>query len=340
MGIYNQADEVYVNLLKKIKEEGYDCEPARQNMPGTKAVFAEKLEFNNKAFPILQGKKVAFKIMVAELVWFLQGHTTIQFLLKNKCHIWDGDAYRFYKEKGGSLEKEDWLKLAEEGAYCEEEKCINQGYEVYGYVGNIYPVQWRNLGFDNLKSNLVPRMPIDQIKNLIEGLIKTPYSRYHLVFNFNMQDFKEKNQCLPACHTNFQCNVFKHSDGNFKLDLCWIQRSVDTPLGLPFNIASYALLQRILCLFTGYGIGKLSCLLGNTHYYINQIEYVDEYIKRFENNEIPDKNVQVGIDFENWKWNPKEMNIEEALANIKVEDFHLLNYEPLDKIKAPLNVGL
>lgn len=127
------------------------------------------------------------------------------------------------------------------------------------------------------------------------------------------------------------CNVFKHNDGKFYLDLAYRQRSCDTPLGVPYNIASYALLQRILSKLVGYEVGKLICYLDNVHYYENQQEYVDEYIQRFEDNEIPNENVQVEINSSKWMGN---------IDNIKIEDFNLINYKPLSTIKAPLSVGL
>lgn len=338
----NKVDKTYVELLLKIKEQGFDCEPARTNMPKTKALFGEKLEFDNKIYPILQGKKVSFKNILVELLWFLKGDTNIKFLNDNGCKIWNDDAYRFYLEKGGSLTKDDFVKNSiNQAGYpwnniseFNPEKLKLENYNTYGDCGRIYGFQWRNLGVNNCEiddnGNIRKREKVDQIDRLIKGLIKNPFSRYHIVDSWNIQDFYEEYQCLPACHTNFMCNVFK-KEGEFILDLAYRQRSCDTPLGVPYNIASYALLQRILCEITGYKIGKLICYLDNVHYYENQQEYVNTYIQRALNNEIPNEDVQVIIDSSNWNRN---------IDNIKIEDFKIMNYKPLDTIKATLSVGL
>lgn len=338
----NKVDKTYVELLLEIKEQGFDCEPARTNMPKTKALFGEKLEFDNKIYPILQGKKVSFKNILVELLWFLKGDTNIKFLNENGCKIWNDDAYRFYLEKGGSLTKDDFVKnsINQTGypwnniSEFNPEKLKLENYNIYGDCGRIYGFQWRNLGANNCEinnnSDIRKREKVDQIDRLIKGLIKNPFSRYHIVDSWNIQDFFEEYQCLPACHTNFMCNVFK-KEGEFYLDLAYRQRSCDTPLGVPYNIASYALLQRILCEITGYKIGKLICYLDNVHYYENQQEYVNTYIQRALNNEIPDEDVQVIIDSSNWNGN---------IDNIKIEDFKIMNYKPLDTIKATLSVGL
>ena len=102
----NKVDKTYVELLLKIKEQGYDCESAREGMPGTRAIFGEKLEFDNEIYPILQGKKVSFKNIISELIWFLKGDTNVKFLRQNKNYIWDKDAYKYYKRLGGIFDFE------------------------------------------------------------------------------------------------------------------------------------------------------------------------------------------------------------------------------------------
>ena len=346
-----RVDEVYVNLLNKIKKYGYICEPARENMPRTKALFGEKIEFDNKVFPILQGKSVSFKNIVSELIFFLKGENNIKFLLQNKCNIWNDDAYKYYlKHFDGKLSKEEFLELSLKGEQPIMDGPDDHIYKkypdyTYGDLGRVYGYQWRNAGMDNLqyysfiknpkdryKEELFKyRKSIDQIDRLIKGLRNEPFSRYHIVDAWSIQDFVEGFQALPACHTGFMCNVFKHEDGDLYLDLLVNIRSSDLPLGLPYNIASYALLQRILCELVGYEVGKLTIVLGNVHYYENQINYVEEYISRFERGEIPNNDVQVGLN--SWNWN-------ESLTNLDVNDFKLINYNPLSKIEAPLSVGL
>lgn len=337
----NKVDKTYVELLLKIKEQGFDCESAREGMPGTRAIFGEKLEFDNEIYPILQGKKVSFKNIISELIWFLKGDTNVKFLRQNKNYIWDKDAYKYYKRLGGIFDFEKWCELVdfcnEEPAYTNaNDKIVDTEY-YYGDCGRIYGYQWRNLGKYNFEKKDIDgfisyenRHKIDQIDKLIKGLIENPFSHYHIVDSWNIQDFSENYQCLPACHTNFMCNVFR-INGELTLDLSVNIRSSDVPLGLPYNIASYALLQKILCELIGYKIGKLMIILGNTHYYKNQIEYIDTYIDRFNNGEIPNENVQVEIDSSNWRGN---------IDNINLEDFKLVNYKPLSVIKAPLSVGL
>lgn len=345
------ADEIYVSLLKKIKNFGYSCEPARDKMPSTKAIFGEKLEFDNQVFPILQGKKVSFKNILTELLWFLRGDTNIKFLLENNCHIWDDDAYRYYLNRfGGKLNKEEFLDLALKGEQpfmdgVDKEIYKNYSEYVYGDLGRVYGYQWRNFGMDNLQYYSFIQNPkdrykeevfkyrksIDQIGRLIFELKENPFSRYHIVDAWNIQDYVEGFQALPACHCNFMCNVFKHSDGELYLDLAYRQRSCDVPLGVPYNISSYALLQRILCELVGYKVGRLIAYLDNVHYYENQIDYVNEYISRFDKEEIPNNNIQIEIDSSKWKGN---------IDNIKLKDFKIINYNPLSSIKAPLSVGL
>lgn len=342
----NKVDKIYVGLLSKIKEEGYDCESARANMPGTRALFGEKLEFDNSIYPILQGKKVSFKNVLTELLWFLSGNTNIKALIKNRCYIWNDDAYRFYLEKGGSLSKGDFLDevIMQAGSPWLNEKETQKEllkankYDCYGDLGRVYGFQWRNLGADNFEKietengiQFIQRKPVDQIQNLIDKLKSNPFGRYAIVDSWQTQDFEEKMCALPSCHVGFMCNVFRHKDGLFYLDLAYRQRSCDTPLGVPYNIASYALLQRILCELTGYKLGKLICYLDNVHYYDNQKEYVDEYIRRELANEIPNEDVQVKIDSSAWGGN---------LNNIQAKDFTLLNYNPLSTIEAKLSVGL
>lgn len=341
-------DEIYVSLLKDLKENGHICEPARKNMPKTKALFGTLVKIDNKRFPILQGKKINFKNIILELFWMLIGDSNIKFLVKNGCNIWNDDAFRYYRDSfGGKLTKDEFIKaildesLEEQKGISNPNDCIKDPNYKYGDCGRIYGIQWRSWGDNNIVAQQEGfnkyqkyRKPIDQIDKLIKGLKENPFSRYHIVSAWNPQDFFEENThyvALPACHKDFQCNVFKREDENFYLDLRVDIRSSDVVLGLPYNIAFYALLQRILCIFTNYKVGDLNIQLGNYHYYENQKEYIEEYIRRFENKEIPNEDIQLEID--SFIWNDK-------IDNIKIDDFKLINYKSLSNIKAPLSVGL
>ena len=293
----NNLDKQYKNLLKKVLEKGSNKED--RTGTGTLSIFAETIRHNmSDGFPILTTKKVAFNTMVTELKWFLRGDTNIQYLLKNGCNIWTGDALKNIKKKFNAP--------VEAKAYIFQEKNFvnaileRDGFaKEWGELGPIYGKQWRDIN------------GIDQLENLITGLISNPDSRRHLVSAWNVEELDQ--MVLPPCHYSFQCYV-----ANGKLSLMWNQRSADLFLGVPFNISSYGLLLLLLCKETGYEPGELIGNFGDLHLYQNHLEQAMEQTIR-DGYDLPE--------------------IDLICYDIYRGDFDakLINYKSHPAIKAPLS---
>lgn len=342
----NNIDKQYQQLLQDILD--YGVEKKDRTGTGTKSIFGYTIRHNMKeGFPLLTTKKMAWKSIVTELLWFLRGDTNIKFLLDNDCHIWDGDAYKNYEKKV----TESILKATEEGilksncedegfSYMSQETFINQiktdrdFAEQWGDLGPIYGKQWRSWGAKEKQFNWVVEnnqvtgrvlstKGIDQIQNLIAQLKTNPDSRRLMVSAWNVGELDQ--MVLPPCHYGFQCYV---REGKY-LSLMWNQRSVDTFLGLPFNIASYALLLEILAKAVQMVPDQLIGSLGDVHLYNNHIEQAKEQIQR-EPYELP-----------TLKMNPiflanlEHKGLDEAI-NGQV-NFEVEGYQSHPSIKAPLS---
>ena len=285
----NRLDEQYRGLLAEVLHNG--IEKQDRTGTGTLSRFGHQIRHRmSDGFPILTTKKVAFKTLVTELKWFLRGDTNIKYLLDNNCHIWDGDAYKnFISEHPWGDDKETFLNSVQN----------DERYRHWGDLGPVYGKQWRDVD------------GIDQLENLITGIISNPDSRRHLVDSWNVEDLDEMT--LPPCHYSFQCYV---SDG--KLSLMWNQRSADLFLGVPFNISSYGLLLLLLCKETGYEPGELIGSFGDVHLYKNHIEQAKEQISR-DDFDLPE--------------------LELEYYDIYTGDFEasLKNYQSHPAIKAPLS---
>ena len=284
----------YLDLLKDILENGSERED--RTGVGTISVFGRQLRFKmSDGFPAVTTKSLAWKAVVSELLWFLEGSTNEHRLAEIKN---DNKPYSELTEKERNT---IWTLNAEnQGA--------SLGYKD-GELGPVYGKQWRSwLGFD-------------QITTIINEIKNNPTSRRLLVNAWNVSELK--NMSLPPCHYGFQFYV----DGD-KLSLMWSQRSVDSFLGLPFNIASYALLLHIIAYMANKIPYELIGNLGDTHIYKNHIEQVKEQLKRTPHKlptlKLPD------ID-----WN---RGIDEILKQVKTSDFVLENYEHDSTIKAPMAV--
>lgn len=292
----------YIDLVKDVFENGVWKDPAREGMPRTKEVFCRTMRFNlSEGFPLLTTKKMFTKGIVGELLWFLRGETNIKYLVDNGIHIWDNDAYKYYKRLGGKLSQDEWLDRVKEDPMH------------YGDCGSIYGEQWR-------KWDPWSVLPTDQIKHLIAGLKNNPNSRYHLVTAWQPSDFLDPLQryaALPACHVMFQCSV---RDG--KLDLMILQRSCDLFLGVPFNIASYALLTHILAKEVGLEPGELVWVGNSVHIYENHIEQAKTQIER-------EPYALCRIEFER-----------KEITQYEISDFKFVGYQSHSSIKAPLSVGV
>jgi len=246
----NSLDKDYQKILQDILILGNKKED--RTGTGTVSMFGQQIRHDmSKGFPLLTTKKMAVKTMMTELKWFLQGDTNIKYLVDNNCHIWDGDAYKAYPHKDELTQREFIQKIKSDYKFA----------RVYGELGPIYGKQWRDW---NGK---------DQIKELIKNIKENPSSRRLMVSAWNVGEIDKV--VLPPCHYGFQCYV---NDG--KLSLMWNQRSVDTFLGLPFNIASYGTLLLLLCEETNLEAGELIGSMGDTHLYSNHLEQAQEQIQR------------------------------------------------------------
>jgi len=322
----NSIDRQYKELLYHILH--YGIEKQDRTGTGTKSTFGWQIRHNmSDGFPLLTTKKMAFKTMVTELLWFLRGDTNIKFLVDNGCHIWDGDAYKAYKTKYGYDDIDSPLSM---GEFITEIKTDNEFAKENGELGPIYGKQWRKWDKqhvthvdENKVVNFVTMESVDQIANLINELKTNPDSRRLMVSAWNVGELDQ--MVLPPCHYGFQCYV---RDGKY-LSLMWNQRSVDTFLGLPFNIASYGLLLEILAKTVNMVPDQLIGNLGDVHLYNNHIEQAKEQISR-SSFELP-----------TLKMNPiflanlEHKGLDEAI-NGQV-NFELDNYQYHPSIKAPLS---
>jgi thymidylate synthase len=335
----NSLDTQYQQLLEDILQNGVKKQD--RTGTGTISVFGRQIRHKmSEGFPLLTTKKMHWKSIVTELLWFLSGDTNIKFLLDYDCHIWDGDAYKNYL-KGGNIK---WLKDTEIETplgkmnvpipYTKEEfidkiKTYTGFAKQWGNLGPIYGKQWRSWESEvvNYIGMQYQREPIDQIANLIKELKTNPDSRRLMVSAWNVGDLDQ--MVLPPCHYGFQMytrelswderhvilknrrneDPLKYSrldNGDYDqhpkemttkwmnelniptraISLMWNQRSVDTPLGLPFNIASYGLLLEIIAKSVGMIPDELIGNLGDCHIYSNQIDGVLENIgRRYTTNE-------------------------------------------------------
>ena len=309
-------DEKYQDILLDILHNGVEKED--RTGTGTLSVFGKQFRHNMAdGFPLLTTKKMAWKVMVTELLWFLRGDTNIKWLVENKCNIWNGDAYKAYRikvqdhyEKGGDVaDMSQFLELVKEGGISE-----------FGDLGPVYGKQWRN--WFQYNKHVEP-VHVDQIAVLIDQLKTNPDSRRLMVSAWNVGDLDQ--MVLPPCHYGFQCYV---REGKY-LSLMWNQRSVDTFLGLPFNIASYGLLLEILAKEVGMIPDELIGNFGDVHLYSNHIEQAREQLTR-----VPFELSTLVINDE--FWNP-DTSFLSQIDHIQPDDFYIKKYESHARIKAPLS---
>jgi len=312
----NNLDNQYQKLLTDILKNG--VYKSDRTGTGTLSVFGRQIRHKmSEGFPLLTTKKMPFKTIVTELLWFLKGDTNIKFLVNNGCHIWDGDAYKNYEktvkqsidkatDEGILKEANDYSILSKEG-FIERIKIDNEFAKEWGDLGSIYGKQWRAWTSEDEYADGALYMrygPIDQIQNLIKDLKTNPDSRRLMVSAWNVGELDQ--MVLPPCHYGFQVYTRELSweereDYGYKVNidgilteewadklrlptraisLMWNQRSVDTFLGLPFNIASYGLLLEIIATAVNMVPDELIGNLGDTHLYSNHIEQAKEQIGR------------------------------------------------------------
>jgi len=289
----NQLDKDYQSLLFDVLSSGVN--KTDRTGTGTRSVFGKQIRHDmSDGFPILTTKKVAWKTMVTELKWFIKGDTNIKYLVDNGCNIWNGDAYKRYCKL---QVPHDHFETQKE--FIELIKTKDVFAKKWGELGPIYGKQWRDIN------------GIDQLENLITGLISNPDGRRHLVDSWNPEQLNLMT--LPPCHYSFQCYV-----NNGKLSLMWNQRSADLFLGVPFNISSYGLLLHLLCKETRLEPGELIGSFGDIHLYKNHIEQAKEQLDR-DSFDLPELKV--------------------SCYDIYRGDFdaELVNYKSHPAIKAPLS---
>jgi thymidylate synthase len=420
----NNIDKQYQQLLKDIIE--YGVEKQDRTGTGTKSIFGYTIRHTMKdGFPLLTTKKMAWKTMVTELLWFLRGDTNIKFLVDNGCHIWDGDAYKRFSteatlikegyESGDILgsqphidkmfsDPEKLIILSKE-EFINKIKTDDEFAKEWGELGPIYGAQWRSwfkMGSvmnNDFESNM-QLIEIDQMTSLINDLKTNPDSRRLMVNAWNVGELAQ--MVLPPCHYGFQVytrelsieekweqytksglNIeingtpleLKHMGTSFypkslpqrAISLMWNQRSVDTFLGLPFNIASYGLLLEIIAKEVNMVPDELIGNLGDTHLYLNHIEQAKEQIGRDLTDEERynkwfNNNYETGMerhfdpnnlpDFDNEYYVPTPKRTREPfelpklrissgplddIAHHEIMDFDILNYQSHPTIKAPLS---
>ena len=292
----NNLDARYQALLEDILQHGVEKED--RTGTGTISVFGRQIRHKmSEGFPLLTTKKMAIKTMMTELKWFLKGDTNIKFLLDNDCHIWTGDAYKRYVEE----HKKEWSdKMTTEQlekSYPDVKefenliKTVPEFAHIWGELGPIYGKQWKKWGSKQETNNILgitkqTKPGIDQIQNLINELKTNPDSRRLMVNAWNVGEMND--MVLPPCHYGFQLYTRNSTreekivnPGKYKVvSLMWNQRSVDTFLGLPFNIASYATLLQLIADECDMIAGDLIANLGDVHLYKNHIEQAKEQISR------------------------------------------------------------
>ncbi|MBE6182587.1 MAG: thymidylate synthase [Rikenellaceae bacterium] len=293
----------YLELLRRIKNEG--IVRGDRTGTGTKSVFGHQMRFDlQEGFPLLTTKKVFLKGVIHELLWFLQGDTNIKYLVEHDVHIWDNDAYRYYNElciRHGVLPVEREAFLAAAGL----ESPI-AGYR-FGDLNHVYGYQWRSW----------PRSDggiVDQIAQAVELIRHNPESRRIIVSAWNVAEVED--MALPPCHVLFQFYV---AEGRLSCQL--YQRSADTFLGVPFNIASYALLTLMIAQVCGLQAGEFIHTLGDTHLYLNHMEQVDEQLTR-EPRKLPVMRLNPAV---------------QSIFDFRYDDFTLEGYDPWPTIKAPMS---
>jgi thymidylate synthase len=312
----NKLDKQYQDLLQDILDNGVTKQDRTQT--GTISVFGRQIRHKmSEGFPLLTTKKMPFKTIVTELLWFLRGDTNIKFLVDNNCHIWDGDAYKNFEKQcvpgtGKKMSQEEFINFI---------KTDDKFAEKWGNLGKIYGAQWRQWDSYIVKPGLVSRpdgsynenywdydQSIDQIQNLINDLKTNPDSRRLMVNAWNVGELDQ--MVLPPCHYGFQVYTrelsyserrkyrantigtnYNQTENDFydldkyniptrAISLMWNQRSCDFPLGIPTNIQSYALLLVMISKQVNMVPDELIGNLGDCHIYLNQIEGCKEQIGR------------------------------------------------------------
>jgi thymidylate synthase len=380
----NRLDKQYQELLQTILD--YGVEKKDRTGTGTKSIFGYTIRHKmSDGFPLLTTKKMAWKTMVTELLWFLRGDTNIKYLVDNNCHIWDGDAYKRYWDAHPDAEKSFQyeghnmeVRRMTKDEFINMIKTDDEFAKKWGELGPIYGAAWRKwpsikrIGIENggtIHKAYPDYGDVDQIQNLINDLKTNPDSRRLMVNAWNVGELDQ--MVLPPCHYGFQVytrelsfeeryvilksrtneDPLKYSrldNGDYDqhpkemttkwmneeniptraISLMWNQRSCDVPLGIPMNIASYALLLTIIATEVNMVPDELIGNLGDCHIYLNQIDGVNEQLTR-ESFELPKLVISNQVNF--------GKGIDEILNSCLITDFVVENYKSHPKIYFPLS---
>jgi len=370
----NKLDKQYTDLLQDILDNGVKKETRNG---GTLSVFGRQIRHKmSDGFPVLTTKKMAWKTMVTELLWFLRGDTNIKFLVDNNCHIWDGDCFANYKRKINlqnnwevTLRTMDVDTIGQQELLSQEEfinriKTDDEFAKKWGDLGPVYGKQWRSWGKDfkqvpnetGDKAYHITTTGIDQIANLINDLKTNPDSRRLMVNAWNVGELDQ--MVLPPCHYGFQvytrelshkerCDLFGHNDSIDRdysyskwlddngfpkraISLMWSQRSVDTGLGLSFNVSSYGLLLEIIAKEVNMVPDELIGNLGDCHLYLNHLDGIKEQLTR---EPYPLPKLIINDEF----WNHEHQTIDGWVKSMEIGDFTLEGYQSHPKIYLPLS---
>ena len=315
------SEQSYLDLCRYVLKNGTKKED--RTGTGTVSVFGYQMRFDlQKGFPLLTTKKVPFRLIASELLWFLKGDTNIRYLLQHNNNIWNEWAFKNWVESEAydgpdmtdfgrrSLQDDSFRAAYETQMGCFKQQILTDDSfsERFGHLGDVYGKQWRNWKTTQGES-------IDQLQDIIETIKKNPDSRRLIVSAWNPEDVP--SMALPPCHTMFQFYVADN-----KLSCQLYQRSGDIFLGIPFNIASYSLLTHLIAKECGLEVGEFIHTIGDAHLYTNHLEQVETQLSR----------------------TPKALptlQINDSLRSVfdaSMEDLEIIGYEPHPAIKAPVAV--
>lgn len=314
-------EQAYLNLCKHVLENGVIKDDRTKT--GTYSIFGHQMRFDlSDGFPLLTTKRVPFRLIASELLWFIKGDTNIRYLLENNNNIWNEWAFKNWVESeqyqgpdmtdfGNRSQKDPEFKAKyDQQMDIFKQQILEDDHfaEKFGYLGDVYGKQWRAWKTSQHET-------IDQLKDVIHSIRTNPNSRRHIVSAWNPEDIP--TMALPPCHTLFQFYV---AEGKLSCQL--YQRSADLFLGVPFNIASYALLTHLIAHECNLKVGEFVHTFGDVHIYQNHVDQIKLQLNRDIRKSpqlILNKNKQSIFDFE-------------------LSDFELKNYHPHPAIKAPIAV--